>query len=129
MSQKVDDYIDRIKGVNQQTAQLENEIIMQQNNAIQKGAEALWDAYVHSNELAAQQQYQQDMSVIRHWEDTLRSPGRALNFTNLIVSGGLTYSSYVAFALNPTMGAGVGLVLTVSSFIVSVLSYYDIIIE
>ena len=66
----------------QQTAQLENEIITQQNNAIQKGAEALWDAYKLSNQLESMQQQQQSRMVSDFVVDRFSTLEKAANTFN-----------------------------------------------
>lgn len=81
-SQKVADYINRINAINQQTAQLENEIIAQQNSAIQESAEALWDAYKLSNQLESTQQQQQSRMVSDFVVDRFSTPEKAANTFN-----------------------------------------------
>lgn len=49
----------------------EREIRQRQNKLIRDGTIALWDAYIHSIELEAEAQYQQDMMVLAHKEEVI----------------------------------------------------------
>ena len=92
-------------------------------------ADALWDAYVHSNELQVQQQYQQDMTIKAQWEDIVSNPVRSGDFIAMTISNIGTYCAYVSFVANPALGAGVLLVLGAGASIWSTLRYYGVISE
>lgn len=72
-------------------------------------------------------QINQNMAVIAHWEDTFRSPVRTMDFAAMAYGNISAYGSYVSFAVAPSVGAGVLLVVTVVFSIWSTLRYYGII--
>ncbi len=89
--QKTADYIDRINAINQQTAQLETQIIIQQNKAIQKTSKSLWDAYVLSNVLQSEAKQEQMMGVNRTVEYMTSNPLVAIDAITGTVGLGTTY--------------------------------------
>ena len=102
--------------------------------AMRDSTTAFWNAYVRSNELQAQTQYDRDMSVrqiitsdLASWE---RDPRRAGDFAANSASGVTGYITYAALASGasiPVAGqwimAGVG----IACFTWSVMRYYDIV--
>ena len=77
---------------------IEAKIIQKQNESIQSVTKVMWNAWVHSNELKAQAQYEQDMHVISKVEYVSSDPWIT---TDVIIGGiglGTTYIGYAAFA-------------------------------
>ena len=113
---------------------LANEVRQTQINAAVAGANALWDAYVHSNELAVQQQYRRDMQIKDLFETEIErwrtDPALAGDFAALSASAVSSYITYAAIAAGvsiPVAGQvvlfGVGAVCVVWAG----LRYYEVV--
>ena len=124
-----EDSYDHINGVNQQQQQTNNEIVMQQNEMIGNGANAAWEAYVHSNELQVQHQYQQDMAVVSLWEDTFSSPTRFGDFVVMTFGNVSAYAAYAGLASASSVSLGPALVVgaTIAAAVWSTLRYFEVI--
>ena len=134
----VDKY-NRITNVHQQQTQLEVQIIMEQNEIVADATQAvfvdvpkaMWNAYVHSNELAMEAQYRNDMatkhaieSEIASWRD---DPARAGDFV-FMVGGNITaYIGYAALAATPGVGPALSVAFGIASAIWGSLRYYGVI--
>ena len=92
-------------------------------------AEHCWDAYVHSNELQVQQQYQQDMAVRDHFEDAFSSPERLNEYLVMVVTDISAYTTYVKFATASTVTFGpvAGVLAAAAGATLTTLSYYGVI--
>jgi len=76
--EKLLDYYDRVVGIQQQQQALDTQIRIEQIETVKEATTDLWDAYVHSNELAVERQHQQHMMVrdfvygeIESWNSTI----------------------------------------------------------
>ena len=125
------DAYDKINSIERQQQMLDDQIRREQIDMVNDAAGAMWDAYVHSNELEAERQYRQDMEIkafvegeIERWTE---KPSIAGDFAFMSIGYSTTYISYVAFAANPTVGAGVLLGFAVAGSVWSTLRYYEII--
>ena len=74
--------------------------------AVGNGLEDLWNAYVHSNELQVQQQYQQDMMVIDVANFLTENPLTAIDVATGVVGTGLTYVGLAAAIAGITIPVG-----------------------
>ena len=102
--------------------------------AVGNGLEYLWNAYVHSNELQVQQQYQQDISVKNFISGELDSwsndPRRAGDFAANLGSATVWSIECVAFAAGVSIpGIGQCVLLGVGAVCLtwSTLRYYNVI--
>ena len=98
-------------------------------DSVETVAEVCWEAYVHSNELEMQMQYERDMAVVSFWEDTFRSPARTGDFVSMTISNISTYCAYTSFVAAPTVCGAVLLIAGIGSCIWSTLRYFDTITE
>ena len=91
--------------------------------------EALWEAYVHSNELQVQHLHQQNMAVRDHWDYVFASPERTNDFLEMVVVDVSAYSAYVKLATASTVafGPAVGCAFVVGGAIATTLTYYGFI--
>jgi len=124
---KMLDYFNRINSIQQQQMELNNRITTEQIQIVQDSAQYMWDAYVHSNELQVQTQYQQHMEVKVFFEDTFSSVARGGDFVVMVISTGSTYAAYAAVVAAPGAVAVLELAIGVGTTVWSILRYFDII--
>ncbi|MBR5272908.1 MAG: RHS repeat-associated core domain-containing protein [Clostridia bacterium] len=121
----------RNMAIQQQQQAVDTQIRQQYIDAVYDGVTAFWDAYVQSNELAAERKYQQDIAIKNAIEQELskwqEDPALAGDFTFMAIGNMGAYASYVSFVINPCLGAGVGLLVGLSGAVWSTLRYFEVV--
>ena len=83
---------------NKQAREIETQIIQKQNEIVADTSKALWNGYVHSNELSVQSQYERDMMVLNTTDYLKKNPLVAVDAVAGIVGTGLSYVGYATAA-------------------------------
>ena len=99
------------------------EFLSDVGTAISSGAETLWNAYVHSVELQAQMQHQQDAVVQDFITDRFSTPEKASNTLNGLGLALEGVGLYVGAAISSPAGAivaGVGLLFNAIAWAINV---------
>lgn len=103
-------------------------------NAMRDSATAMWDAYVLSNELHAQAQYDRDMTLkhvittdLESWEKDPRRSGDFIANSASGVTGYITYAALASGASIPVAGQWILVGVGAACFTWSVLRYCDLV--
>ena len=121
----VGEYFNRIQSINQQQVQLNNQIRMEQIEAVDDAVEALWESYELSIELQSGTYYDQSLAVREFIEDRFSTLEKTKNTLNGIGYAFEGAAIYVGATINPIAGGVIGGVGLTFQLVVWLIDIYN----